>query len=162
LSEELSYRLKNDKRLNECLCEAMDNVKDQGSIPFFFKLFFFTIVSNIFIKKEISKPITYKDIEQVSATVPTMERIREHVEKKKNETWNDLPQEEVAERLSKGEILPREEWIPGHGKEKRVLNHNDVIAHLNFATRLHKEGNDAFQNLSYDLALMRYTQVCQI
>ncbi|XP_053991421.1 tetratricopeptide repeat protein 1-like isoform X2 [Hylaeus volcanicus] len=140
LSEELSYRLKNDKRLNECLCEAMDNIKDQ----------------------EIEKPITYKDIQQVSSAVPTMEGIREHVKKKRNETWSDLPQEEVAERLSKGEILPREEWIPGHGKERRVLNHNDTMAHLNFATRLHKEGNDAFLNSSYDIALLRYTQGVQL
>ena len=28
-------------------------------------------------------------------------------------TWKDLPQAELAERMSKGEICPRDEWIPG-------------------------------------------------
>lgn len=31
----------------------------------------------------------------------------------KQRTWRDLPQAELAERMSKGEICPRDEWIPG-------------------------------------------------
>lgn len=28
-------------------------------------------------------------------------------------TWRDIPAEELAERLCKGEICPRDEWVPG-------------------------------------------------
>lgn len=32
----------------------------------------------------------------------------------KHRTWKDLPATELAERMSKGEICPRDEWIPGN------------------------------------------------
>lgn len=31
----------------------------------------------------------------------------------RSRTWRDLPVEDIADRMSKGEICPREEWIPG-------------------------------------------------
>eukprot|EP00914_Ancora_sagittata_P008803 GHVO01017069.1.p1 GENE.GHVO01017069.1~~GHVO01017069.1.p1 ORF type:complete len:488 (+),score=121.94 GHVO01017069.1:337-1800(+) len=71
-------------------------------------------------------------------------------------TVDDIPMEERQRRMAKGEILPRDEWLPGQGK--KPLNHATASEHLAWGTRLLKEGTEAYQSKRLDTALMRYTQ----
>ncbi|KAL8447769.1 hypothetical protein Emag_004177 [Eimeria magna] len=64
----------------------------------------------------------------------------------KQRTWKDLPQAELAERMSKGEICPREEWIPA------------LEEHLAFGERLAREGREAYAASDYGTAFMRFKQ----
>ncbi|KAL8274071.1 hypothetical protein Esti_001913 [Eimeria stiedai] len=76
----------------------------------------------------------------------------------KQRTWKDLPQTELAERMSKGEICPREEWIPGISKGKRPLDTAALEEHLAFGERLAREGREAYAAEDYDTAFMRFKQ----
>ncbi|CDJ39362.1 Peptidyl-prolyl cis-trans isomerase d-like protein, related [Eimeria tenella] len=76
----------------------------------------------------------------------------------KQRTWRDLPQAELAERMSKGEICPRDEWIPGISKGKRPLDAPALEEHLSFGERLAREGREAYATGDYDKAFMRFKQ----
>ncbi|KAL8432419.1 hypothetical protein Efla_000196 [Eimeria flavescens] len=76
----------------------------------------------------------------------------------KKRTWKDLPSSELAERMSKGEICPREEWIPGISKGKRPLDTAALEEHLSFGERLAREGREAYAARDYDTAFMRFRQ----
>ncbi|KAL8446777.1 hypothetical protein Emed_004779 [Eimeria media] len=76
----------------------------------------------------------------------------------KQRTWKDLPQAELAERMSKGEICPREEWIPGISKGKRPLDTAALEEHLAFGERLAREGREAYAASDYETAFMRFKQ----
>ncbi|CDI79502.1 hypothetical protein, conserved [Eimeria acervulina] len=73
-------------------------------------------------------------------------------------TWKDLPQAELAERMSKGEICPRDEWIPGISKGKRPLEGGALEEHLSFGDRLSLEGRQAYAAGDYETAFMRFKQ----
>ncbi|XP_026190927.1 uncharacterized protein LOC34620920 [Cyclospora cayetanensis] len=73
-------------------------------------------------------------------------------------TWKDLPPAELAERMSKGEICPREEWIPGISKGKRPLNAKALEEHLAFGERLAREGREAYADQLYETAFLRFKQ----
>lgn len=83
---------------------------------------------------------------------------KEDVEYLKQRTWKDLPPEELAERMSKGEICPRDEWIPGISKGKRPLELQALEEHLAFGERLAREGRDAYAVRDHELAFMRFKQ----
>lgn len=76
----------------------------------------------------------------------------------KHRTWKDLPQEELAERMAKGEICPRNEWIPGISKGKRPLEGAALEEHLAFGERLLREGRAAFVAGDMEMAYMRFKQ----
>lgn len=76
----------------------------------------------------------------------------------KHRTWKDLPAAELAERMSKGEICPRDEWIPGISKGKRPLETPALQEHLAFGDRLAREGREAYEAKDYSTAFMRFKQ----
>lgn len=80
----------------------------------------------------------------------------------KSKTWKDLPEDELAERLCKGEICPRDEWIPGLSKDKRPLDSKSLEQHLQLGEVMMSDGRKAYAEESYDTALMRFTQGVQL
>lgn len=140
LTERFERRLREDDQVKDQLNEALDVLEDTAS----------------------KIRAAYSSIQQTTETVPTLEDVREDVQNRAKRTWKDLPSDELAERLSKGEIMPRDEWIPGQGRERRTLRGPEVEAHLAFGKRLHTEGNEAFRNNQLELALTRYTQGAQL
>ncbi|PFH36990.1 TPR repeat-containing protein [Besnoitia besnoiti] len=77
-------------------------------------------------------------------------------------TWRDIPQDELAERLCKGEICPREEWIPGLSKDKRPLDPESLDEHLKLGDRMLQDGREAYAAGDFDLASIRFTQGVQL
>eukprot|EP00923_Selenidium_pygospionis_P035453 GHVN01061870.1.p1 GENE.GHVN01061870.1~~GHVN01061870.1.p1 ORF type:complete len:375 (-),score=87.70 GHVN01061870.1:262-1386(-) len=73
-------------------------------------------------------------------------------------TWHDVPSEELAERLSKGEIIGRDDWVPGLSTGRRKLDSHALSSHLEFGERVKEEGNQASKRGDWELALTRYTQ----
>lgn len=97
--------------------------------------------------------------ESIASVVTTLEEAQKAQEARKNRTWRDIPEDELAERLSKGEIIGREEWIPGiSGGERRKLKAVEAKAHLEFGEQLRNEGNEAYDQGDFEKALLRYTQ----
>lgn len=101
----------------------------------------------------------YKAAEATAMKLVSLEVVRAEEEQRKSRTWRDIPQEELAERLSKGEVIARDEWVPGLSEGRRKLNPEMLKSHIEFGERIHKEGNEAYQKDDYELALTRYTQV---
>eukprot|EP00922_Rhytidocystis_sp_ex-Travisia-forbesii_P004895 GHVS01007165.1.p1 GENE.GHVS01007165.1~~GHVS01007165.1.p1 ORF type:complete len:537 (-),score=97.02 GHVS01007165.1:187-1797(-) len=81
---------------------------------------------------------------------------------KKEHTWRDIPQEELAERLSKGEIMPRDEWIPGVSKGKRKLDANSLKQHLTLGEQMRRDGVESYKKEDYEMAFTRFTQGVQL
>lgn len=102
----------------------------------------------------------FKSTERAAAQPALLAKVREEEVRRKTRTWRDIPQDELAERLSKGEIIGRDEWIPGLSQGRRKLDKNMLESHLEFGQRIHREGNTAYENNDYELAFTRYTQVC--
>ncbi|CEL94467.1 unnamed protein product [Vitrella brassicaformis CCMP3155] len=53
---------------------------------------------------------------------------------------------------------PREEWVPGLSKGKRKLDAGEIRGHLELAERMRQDGNKAFREADYEMALTRFTQ----
>eukprot|EP00922_Rhytidocystis_sp_ex-Travisia-forbesii_P004893 GHVS01007163.1.p1 GENE.GHVS01007163.1~~GHVS01007163.1.p1 ORF type:complete len:529 (-),score=100.44 GHVS01007163.1:214-1800(-) len=81
---------------------------------------------------------------------------------KKEHTWKDIPSEELAERLSKGEIMPRDEWIPGVSEGKRKLDANSLKQHLTLGEQMRRDGLECYQKEDYEMAFTRFTQGVQL
>ncbi|EPR60059.1 TPR repeat-containing protein [Toxoplasma gondii RUB] len=77
-------------------------------------------------------------------------------------TWRDIPQDELAERLCKGEICPRDEWIPGVSRDKRPLDPASLEDHLKLGDRMLQEGRAAYGAGDFNLASIRFTQGVQL
>ncbi|PHJ21417.1 tpr repeat-containing protein [Cystoisospora suis] len=77
-------------------------------------------------------------------------------------TWRDIPAEELAERLCKGEICPRDEWVPGLSKDKRPLDPVSLGEHLKLGERMMTDGRDAYAGADFGTALIRFTQGVQL
>nr|CEL69535.1 TPA: Protein with possible 2 TPR domains, related [Neospora caninum Liverpool] len=77
-------------------------------------------------------------------------------------TWRDIPPDELAERLCKGEICPRDEWIPGVSRDKRPLDPSSLEEHLKLGDRMLQEGRAAYGVGDFDLASIRFTQGVQL
>lgn len=82
--------------------------------------------------------------------------------RKKEKTYLDMPKDELAERLSKGEIIPRNEWIPGISTGKRKLDYATLEQHLSFGEEIRNAGKVAYQNKNYELAFTRFSQGVQL
>ncbi|KAL7068307.1 TPR repeat-containing protein [Cryptosporidium serpentis] len=77
--------------------------------------------------------------------------------------WSSIPEEELGKRLRGGEIMHRDEWIPGNNKnERRKLQQNEIKSHLEFGEVIRKEGAIAFEKGDFNMALTRYTQGVQL
>lgn len=81
---------------------------------------------------------------------------------KKEHTWRDIPKDELAERLSKGEIMPRDEWIPGISKGKRKLDIQSLKQHLTLGEQMRRDGRESFEKGDYEMAFTRFTQGVQL
>ncbi|KAF7456209.1 TPR repeat-containing protein [Cryptosporidium felis] len=73
--------------------------------------------------------------------------------------WGSIPEEELAKRLRGGEVLHRDEWIPGKDSDSgRKLSAGELKSHMEFGEMILKEGKDAFERQDYELSFTRYTQ----
>ncbi|CDJ34081.1 uncharacterized protein EMH_0018650 [Eimeria mitis] len=147
------------ERLHECLLQCEGNInlfseridKDQAlSALIQEKADEFKRNPQTFISQEQQ----FKELQE-EATRPLDAAEMQYLKTRK---WTDLPQEELAERMSKGEICPREEWIPGISKGKRPLEGAALEEHLSFGDRLLREGREAYTAKNSELAFMRFKQ----
>eukprot|EP00917_Polyrhabdina_sp_WS-2016_P021932 GHVP01047509.1.p1 GENE.GHVP01047509.1~~GHVP01047509.1.p1 ORF type:complete len:474 (+),score=114.95 GHVP01047509.1:42-1463(+) len=73
-----------------------------------------------------------------------------------NKKWTDLPEEVVKERLRKGEIIPKDEWIPGQGR--RTLEKDEGQTHLDFVLNVLNDGKNHFQKKEFETAFLKFYQ----
>lgn len=101
----------------------------------------------------------FDHISRTAEAPASLSLVREEEEERRRRTWRDIPEDELAERLSKGEVIGRDEWVPGLSEGRRKLNAESLMGHLGFGKRIHAEGNEAYEKKDFELALTRYTQV---
>lgn len=71
----------------------------------------------------------------------------------------DVPIKELRQRLGRGEIAPRKEWIPTNDKkDKKTIGKEELEERLNFAEKLNTEGKTALALGNYHHSLTRFTQ----
>ncbi|EZG43952.1 putative histidine-rich protein III [Gregarina niphandrodes] len=72
---------------------------------------------------------------------------------------SDVPERELRRRLQRGEIMPREEWVPSDDVQNRkVISASEAESRIDFGEKLRQEGADAMVAGKIQRANVLYTQ----